>query len=249
MQETFDETIANNEFEDASSKWDEADVLLLTHCSDLTLRFVSTQDGIADKFDGKVLIVEHIDELYVPEFLAGAPYNDFKSFSTIEFRHLMFKQIPSYLEFKDRVEVVMYNITLSEDFPSTFEIRIENEAENLDPVFRMQKSTFKDLSGLTQLQTNPLKIVWKNKQKDGTRCNYDYKGQFILENNDFGYLNNEVSKMVQHFLYFRISRQILNFLSIWWEKLSNCLRLKILGRFHTFSINSFPIKIEIYRQL
>ena len=57
----------------------------------------------------------------------------------------MFKQIPSYLEFKDRVEVVMYNISLSEDFPSTFEIRIENEKQDLDPIFRMQKSTFQDV--------------------------------------------------------------------------------------------------------
>ena len=75
----MDETIANNEFEDASSKWDEADVLLLTNCSDLTVRLQSFQDSIADKFDGKVLIIQHIDKLYMPEFLAGAPYGDFKS--------------------------------------------------------------------------------------------------------------------------------------------------------------------------
>ena len=106
----------------------------------------------------------------------------------------MFQQIPSYLEFKDRIEVVMYNISLSEDFPSTFEIRIENENPDLNPVFRFQKSTFKDISGNKQLGVNPLKISWKNKQKDSDYCNYKYKGKFVMDNNHFGYLNNEVTK-------------------------------------------------------
>ena len=187
----MDENSADNEFEDGDSKWDEADVLQITKCSDLTLRLQSIENGIADKFDGKVLLIENIEEFYVPEFLAGAPFTDFKSFSTIAFRNLTFKQIPSYLEFKDRAEVVFYNISLSEDFPSIFEIRITNEEQDIDPVFRMEKCTFQDVAGLDQLGGNPLKIFWKNNHKDGDRCNFDYKGHCILLNNDFGYLNNK----------------------------------------------------------
>ena len=157
----------------------------------MTLRLQSTQDGIANKMAGKVLLLDNIQELYVPEFLAGAPYADFKSFSTIAFRNLTFKQIPSYLEFKDRSEVVFDNVSLSQDFPSIFEIRITNEDTDLNPTFRMEKSTFQDVVGLDQLGGNPLKIYWKNNHKDGTECNFDYKGHFILNSNDFGYLNKQ----------------------------------------------------------
>ena len=60
------------------------------------------------------------------------------------------------------IDMTFYNISLSEDFPSIFEIRITNEEQDLDPVFRMEKSTFQDVAGLDQLGGNPLKIFWKN---------------------------------------------------------------------------------------
>ena len=45
--------------------------------------------------------------------------------------------------FGDKHEILMKEISLAPNFFSVFKVKIENEDENINPVFRLEDSTFK----------------------------------------------------------------------------------------------------------
>lgn len=199
--EIFDEDdveAIHDEF--SQHNWDKSQIFRIYNCDVLRLRLEVGSNTFSDYLSQKLLIIENIKELELPEFLAGKPDSQESTFSSIYFRNVTFYQVPNFLEFENRYEIVFENVKLGADAlndVTPFEIRVRNDNATMNPVLRIEGSEFPGVTSTTgnEIEQDMFILDVENVQFEldnsgDEECNYDYKGRTRLYNNKFGFLRS-----------------------------------------------------------